>query len=121
MHYSDGRQAGRGDGLRWSQRLQYQPRDTRSATASQSSISQWLMQSEPEHQEHQDSQDSLSDTQSDHGSEHEPGAFVTETHEQHPNTTQILLEIRTDVKRMNKNYDSLDKKSERIKERKQAT
>ena len=117
---SDSRQGDKLGGLRRSQRLQDQPRVTRQASSSQISLSSWLMNhplqpSQPGHgmardSERQDLLDPPSDTQSDR--ETEPELFGTDNHDpdSDPNRTRLLLEIRSDVKRMNKKLDSLDKK-----------
>ena len=49
--------------------------------------------------------------------ETEPDLFGTDNHDldSNPNTTRLLLEIRSDVKRMNKKFDSLDKKVKVLK------
>ena len=107
--------------LRRSQRLQEKPRETRPAPSTQTSLSHWLrnQSSQQGHGAARDSsrQDILgpaSDT-SDHESEN--GLFRSDDTDlgSNPNVTTILLEIRKDVKHMNKKFDNLDKKVKELK------
>ena len=95
--------------------------ETRQVSNTQTSLSHWLL-TQPSQQSHGMTRDSdrqnihgpTSDT-SDHESENDLFRNDNAELDSNPNTTAILLEIRKDVKHMNKKFDNLDKKVKELK------
>ena len=114
---SESRQMGGLNQLRRSQRLQDRPREPRQGSSSQTSISNWLTNhpSQPGHDMTRDPERQNMDPPSD-TSDHETDTDLFRNDVPDPdlgsntNATAILLEIRKDVKHMNKKFDNLDKK-----------
>ena len=119
---SEGRSAGRGRGRGWgdelrrSQRLLDRPSSNRPTP-----LSAWLMSSQPQpshssamNMDRQNSVDRQSDTHSENGSDTETDLLASENVDTNTQT-QILLEIRKDVKQMNKKFDKLDRKVKELK------
>ena len=120
---SEGRNTGRGrgsgGGLRCSQRIQDRPTSNRPSL-----LSAWLTTSQPQlghastmNPDNRVSSSPFSDTHSDNDSETEMDPLDSGTPDPNTNTsqTQILLEIRKDVKQMNKKFDKLDRKVKELR------
>ena len=93
--------------LRRSQRIQERP--PRPAL-SQGSLNAWLRTPQPTHAE-QEPPTSGGESETDT----DPTNFNIENSNNPSNPTDLLLEIRNDVKRMNKKFDKLDKKVQELK------
>ena len=110
-HFAD--YTGRHDArsLRRSQRIQGQTTANR-PSLSQSSLSAWLMSSQ---QTQEPDITGNTDPPSETQSEVESQPDRTEEYENTHNMTDLLVEIRNDVKSMDKKFDKLDKKVQELK------
>ena len=113
-----------GPDVRRSERLLSQPQLASQQTSNQTSLNSWLLHqsSQMDHDTvHGPDQPDMPDPLSEGTQDTESDLFTADGQEldleleSNPSTTRILLEIRKDVKQMNKKFDGLNKKVKELK------